>query len=169
MEVPYDVVPADSTDGTITLQFSDSERTFEIENVTFDPSPTWDVADNAPDEPGPFNPVAPSYTIPGVGPDQRLVLMTDELAEQLFAYSPYGEQLTIDWGEPDNYGYYSPTIETREHNIDLNDEVLFWTSNDRIFDAVMRTYPREPELATDIARHIIRRLTVPTEEEINAR
>lgn len=99
---------------------------------------------------------------PVVDPDTRKVRLSVDLFENMELYNAHGERLGIDWGEPDSEGFYSPVVSPGPvKDVDLTDEVLFRTSNDRIYQACLRCWPYEQSYAAEIARHVIRRLAIP--------
>jgi len=60
----------------------------------------------------------PDYVHPdhgALGPDEgpRRVLMSPDLMVEL-AEAASGRRVTVDWGEPDTEGFYSPAITTHE-------------------------------------------------------
>lgn len=47
------------------------------------------------------------------------VRMSKDLAEHLFTRDDKGNKLTVEWGEPDEEGFYNPII-----HIDYDDNIL---------------------------------------------
>jgi len=99
-------------------------------------------------------------------PGLRLVLMADDLLEQMGTRTEDGARLSFEWGEPDSNGWYTPVITRHDFEPDVNGEILFLTSNSRIHDALVRCYPSDPSYATEMTRHVLRRLVIPTAEEL---
>jgi hypothetical protein len=44
----------------------------------------------------------------------RAVLFSEELAAELFTRDADGRRLTVEWGEPDTDGFYTPTVTASE-------------------------------------------------------
>ena len=106
----------------------------------------------------------PEINIPA---GNRLVLITEEVADMMGTRTEDGDRLSFSWGTTDEQGI-SELVVTR-HPYELpEDEVLFMTSNDRILEAFQRCYPNDPALALEMTRHLMRRLTVPSVEEVRA-
>ncbi len=107
-------------------------------------------------------------------PDMVPVLLSRELFEGGMALRNSDcMPLTVEWGEPDEQGFYTPVI--RSHDIppqlDTEQEVFFLTSNRRIDDAYVRWYTRSGYSEADAhyyARSLLRYLVIPTEEEVAA-
>lgn len=97
----------------------------------------------------------------------RLVLISEEVAETFGTRTEDGDRLSFSWSDPDVNGVSELVIHREAYELP-EDEVLFMTSNDRILEAFHRCYPSDPALALDMTRHLMRRLTVPSAEEVRA-
>ena len=49
----------------------------------------------------------------------RLVLFREDIADLLVGRDEQGNRLTFEWGEPDEHGWYSPTVK-----VDYDDNLL---------------------------------------------
>lgn len=92
--------------------------------------------------------------------------MDEDVAALMGTRTEDGDRLSFAWGEPDAYGVSELVVTRQTENPDLADETLFLTSNSRIYDAFQRVYRNDVEYATDLARHLIRRLIIPSVEEV---
>lgn len=105
----------------------------------------------------------------------RLVLMTEDLPGFLGTRTEDGDRLSFEWGQTDPNGW-SELIVTRTPEPQFqpeDDEVLFLTSNHRLFEAYLAWYnhytpngSRNRTDAADSARTLLRYLKIPTTQEI---
>ena len=68
----------------------------------------------------------------------RKIKMSPELMDQLATRDIDGNLLTVDWGEPDDEGFYCPTI-----SVDYDDNIL---SREREFIAIIEALMKIPAL-----------------------
>lgn len=113
-------------------------------------------------------------------PGTRLVLVQEDALSQFGTRTEDGARLSFEWGEPDENGWYNPLIVRTDPvhpSLDSPDdeEVLFLTSNTRIYEAYYDWYRHnnrsEPireskRQALEASRTFIRYLKIPTVEEI---
>lgn len=110
-------------------------------------------------------------------PDVVPVLMSRDIFEQTSLRTEDCRPLTIDWGEPDEQGFYTPTFTSHAVDPRIEDgeqEVLFLTSARRVLDAYRRWYTHSSPNSTTVeddalymSRTFLRYLSVPTKEEVD--
>lgn len=106
----------------------------------------------------------------------RLVLMSEDIAGQIGTRTEDGDRLSFQFSDPDQNGW-SELIVTRtrepEFDAETSEEVLFLTSNYRLFEAYLSWYNHyTPGVSSNRAeaisrtRELLRYLKIPTSQEI---
>lgn len=97
-------------------------------------------------------------------PGSRLILASENLLEYWGTRTEDGSRITVEWGEPDENGWYAPVF-TKHQYEPPEDEILFMTSMGRLYDAIHHAY-RDEGTSREILRHLMRNLVIPTEDEV---
>lgn len=105
----------------------------------------------------------------------RLVLMSEDIAGLMGTRTEDGDRLLFEFGQPDQNGWSEliVTRETPEPFSEFDDEVLFLTSNQRIYEAYRAWFehysPGSAENKDDSiarTRELLKYLKIPTSREI---